>query len=202
MNSIKMTTYSITTTTETPSSKLNFSGNYSSSPSNLLGMFHGPPSKPFIGNRSIGGQRLSESDSDDSFIVFQEASPCKSTINFRRSHQVSECSSCDDGKDCSDDETTNTESYSPVAKQTNVQPMKSQVKKKKVKFNLQPIIREMHAWKFAYAQARKGHWHHIGWDYERFRRRINEIGQTIAPILVADHRQRIFEERFHGKFNE
>lgn len=157
--------------------------------------------------------RGSESESDDSFIVFQDISPCKSTpirntYNFQqRSRQLSECSSSDDfivfengSRDtsfCYDTTTTDDDDYdeddeTDAARTPNTEPPNG----KRVRFNLTPIVHEIRAWKFAYAQARKGHWHQIGWDRERFERRINNLADILSPILATDHRKKIFSERF------
>lgn len=195
-------------------SQKNSSSPGSVSPKDLFEKFH------------ASRRRLSESESDDSFIVFQDISPCKSTSNCnvynfkRRSPQISESSSDDfivfenGSKDTSfcydtttDDENdtdgSDTEHYSNAddtdAAYLPDQSKELQFKEKRVKFNLRPVVHEIRAWKFAYAQARKGHWHQIGWDRERFEMRINNLSQIVSPILVADHRHKIYVERFHGK---
>lgn len=65
-----------------------------------------------------------------------------------------------------------------------------------VTFNLCPIKHEIRAWKFAYSEARKGKWEQMGRDRERFEKRISELGRILTPILAADHRQKIFQQRF------
>lgn len=159
--------------------------------------------------------RASESESDDSFIIFQDISPYKSTAirdtyNFRRrSRQISECSSDDfivfengsrDTSFCyettTDDDDGDTEDEADAARMPNAE----QSKGKRVKFNLCPIVHEIRAWKFAYAQARKGHWHQVGWDRERFERRINDLSEIVSPILAAEHRHKIYNERFCENF--
>lgn len=172
----------------------------------------------------------SESESDDSFIVFQEAGSTATeyAYNFTRMRQVSECSSDDfiifeSGKtdthfsydtstttgsndtelSSDDDDETDTECSSTHKKRQNgAQSINVELRKKKkrVKFNLCPIVHEIRAWKFAYQQARKGHWHQIGWDRERFQKRINDLGEIVTPILIADHRQKIYAERFCENF--
>lgn len=153
----------------------------------------------------------SENDSDDSFIVFQETS--SEYYNFTRIRQVSECSSDDfiifdnsasETQFCFDTTTTTTtddndttDSDSSSDDDTYNELCAALKKKKQVRFNLCPIVHVMHAWKFAYAQARRGHWHQIGWDRERFHKRINDLSQIVTPILCANHRQRIYTERFH-----
>lgn len=54
----------------------------------------------------------------------------------------------------------------------------------------------MVAWSFAYHQARKGEWEQYGRDRVRFEQRIEKTKTILDPILVHDHRQRIFEDRF------
>lgn len=156
---------------------------------------------------------VSESESDDSFIVFQDISPCKSTpirdtYNFRRrSREISECSSDDfivfenGSRDTSFCYETTTDDDDAEDEADAVQlPNIKLSKGKRVKFNLRPIVHEIRAWKFAYAQARKGHWHQIGWDRERFKRRVNDLSEILSPVLAADHRQKIYTERFCENF--
>lgn len=71
-----------------------------------------------------------------------------------------------------------------------------------VRFNLCPTVHEIRAWKFAYSQARKGQWEQMGRDRGRFEKRINDVSRILSPILAPDHRQKIYEQRFHEKFNE
>lgn len=179
----------------------------------------------------IGRRKVSETDSEDSFIVFEEFSPCRSkatvrdSYNFRRPSQVSDCSDVDflriengtndtllDCDDATDDDTDLTDTsvndteYSSADEtdtettglphlkneQSNGKSTESKkCKVKRVRFDLRPIVHVMRAWKFAYAQARKGHWQQIGWDHQRFGRRINELSRLLSPILATDHRQMI-----------
>lgn len=65
-------------------------------------------------------------------------------------------------------------------------------------FNLCPTVHEIRAWKFAYCEARKGKWEQVGRDRERFEKKIKELGAHISPVLAANHRQKIYNERFQG----
>lgn len=65
-----------------------------------------------------------------------------------------------------------------------------------VTFNLCPTVHEIRAWKFAYSQARKGKWEQMGRDRERFEKRINSLSSILTPILDAQHRQKIYHQRF------
>lgn len=220
-----MTTYTATTvTTVAKSICSNIINSSSSRHQNFSSASDRPKLEVF---NSI--QRASESESDDSFIVFQESSSTSNdyAYDFRGIRQVSECSSDDffifengttdtqfsydteHSSDDGDDDETDTECYlSHTKRQKGAQSMACQSinsefkKKKRVKFNLCPIVHEIRAWKFAYAQARKGHWHQIGWDRERFQKRINDLSDIVTPILIADHRQKIYAERFREKFYE
>lgn len=65
-----------------------------------------------------------------------------------------------------------------------------------MRFNPCPVVHEIRAWKFAYSQARKGQWEQMGRDRGRFEKRINDVSRILSPILAADHRQKIYEQRF------
>lgn len=54
----------------------------------------------------------------------------------------------------------------------------------------------LRTWTFAYQQARKGEWEQNGRDRVRFHDRIKRIELTLSPILAADHRQKIYCDRF------
>lgn len=69
-----------------------------------------------------------------------------------------------------------------------------------VTFNLCPTVHEIRAWKFAYSQARKGKWEQMGRDRERFEKRISGLSRVLSPILAPEHRQKIYEQRFHSDY--
>ena len=54
--------------------------------------------------------------------------------------------------------------------------------KKKVAFGT-VTINKMYVWSFAYQEARKGRWHLLRVDNDRFRRRIDQIDCIISPVL-------------------
>lgn len=51
-------------------------------------------------------------------------------------------------------------------------------------------------WKYAYHAARKGHWEEAMRDRNRFLLRIRRASDTLKEILTAEHRYRIYAERF------
>lgn len=54
----------------------------------------------------------------------------------------------------------------------------------------------MIAWNYAQRMARIGPWETYARDSARFKSRICHVSAVISPILDADHRQRIYYERF------
>lgn len=66
----------------------------------------------------------------------------------------------------------------------------------KVRFNLNPDVHVIRTWSYAYRQARKSYWEQIGRDRVRFHDRVNRMANILDPILAADHRQKIFNDRF------
>ena len=54
--------------------------------------------------------------------------------------------------------------------------------KKKVSFG-DVTVYHMYVWTFAYKQARRGQWHIIAIDNERFINRIQKVEQVLYPIL-------------------
>lgn len=64
-----------------------------------------------------------------------------------------------------------------------------------VTFNMCPTVHEIRAWKFAYAEARKGKWMEMGRDRVRFERRIGELSRILTPILAQSHRLEIYLNR-------
>jgi len=77
-------------------------------------------------------------------------------------------------------------------------PPESGFEEKKVRFNLQPKVHRLHVWKFAYSQARKGKWEEIGRDRGRFGKRVQDAEPILAPILQANHRNNVFNQRFNN----
>lgn len=68
---------------------------------------------------------------------------------------------------------------------------------RKIKFDMTNIkIHNMIVWRYAYEQARKGHWQTVAVDRSRFERRIAETTKVLEDILKPDHRTRIYTERF------
>lgn len=54
----------------------------------------------------------------------------------------------------------------------------------------------MVTWRYAYEAARKGGWHIVALDRRRFETRIFQTSKEIEFVLNADHRSRIYHERF------
>lgn len=67
---------------------------------------------------------------------------------------------------------------------------------KKIRFNEQPTIHKMIVWSFAYRAARKSVWEIAARDRVRFRNRISNMEIILKPILNAEHRLKIWLQRF------
>lgn len=61
----------------------------------------------------------------------------------------------------------------------------------KVRFNLQPKVHVLHAWRHAYHQARRSPWEQIGRDRVRFQDKIRRLAEILNPVLDVQHRQRV-----------
>ena len=66
---------------------------------------------------------------------------------------------------------------------------------KKVTFSGRVEIHHMIYWTFAYRKARQSKWMQDAVDSHRFRRRIDNIGKILEPILTKPHRDAIFSRR-------
>lgn len=146
-------------------------------------------------SKSSPGQYTSNVDSDDSFIVFEEAEPPVGRFNRHACYSDSS-----DEEEC-DDEDANEPGINEcpnVAKQQNNKTSRpdSGFIDKKVSFNLRPKVLTMRVWQFAYAEARKGNWEQVGRDRIRFAKRIMDLTKTLSPILDASLRQKIYITRF------
>lgn len=51
-------------------------------------------------------------------------------------------------------------------------------------------------WDYAHRQARKGHWEEVGRDRVRFSDRIRRVEAELKPMLTAQHRDKIYNQRF------
>lgn len=68
---------------------------------------------------------------------------------------------------------------------------------REIKFDMtKNKIYNMIVWRYAYEQARRGHWQTVAVDRSRFERRIAETSKVLEDILKPKHRMRIYEERF------
>ncbi|XP_052066177.1 uncharacterized protein LOC127705865 [Mytilus californianus] len=73
---------------------------------------------------------------------------------------------------------------------------KSTKKDKKVHFPEDAKIAKVHhmiTWAHAYQAARKGHWREVVLDHERFQRRIDETEKILTPVLLTEHRNKMFK---------
>ena len=57
-------------------------------------------------------------------------------------------------------------------------------------------ISEVTEWHEAYQEARKGPWEQFALDRGRFKKRITELEALLDPVLMENHRQEIYIERF------
>ncbi|KAK0085897.1 hypothetical protein PV326_005754 [Microctonus aethiopoides] len=128
----------------------------------------------------LGSSHSSDSsiDSEDSFsIVFQDKSE-------------SECNTdCDTESSCTESETDKSDESDESDDDFN----------HKVRFTSKPTIYKMIKWDFAYRAARKGPWEEAARDRERFNNRINCVGEILDPILLASHREKIYQNRLMDK---
>jgi hypothetical protein len=51
----------------------------------------------------------------------------------------------------------------------------------------------MITWSHAYKEARKGPWRQYARDHERFQRRIEDLENILAPVLLPKHRNQIYK---------
>ncbi|XP_060534033.1 uncharacterized protein LOC132706615 [Cylas formicarius] len=147
-------------------------------------------------------RQLSESESDDNFIVENEDSQkprcwrqrqvsfCESEdsfIIFDREDAVSE-SSCDiDEESSSEDDSSGDESSYSI------------VEPKKVRFASDDKLCDVHPmikWSYAYQAARKGPWEQHARDRSRFNDRVLRVEQQIKHVFNPKHRENIYKERF------
>ncbi|WKA13542.1 MAG: protein phosphatase 1 regulatory subunit 15b like [Cotesia congregata filamentous virus 2] len=73
--------------------------------------------------------------------------------------------------------------------------------KKKVTFNLKPIIYKIIAWDFAYRASRKSNWEVLARDRIRFRNKINTLELILTPILKVEHRLKVWLRIYAKKNN-
>ncbi|XP_076828545.1 protein phosphatase 1 regulatory subunit 15A [Brachyhypopomus gauderio] len=70
---------------------------------------------------------------------------------------------------------------------------------KKVRFTEEVTVRHLVAWTFASRAARDGScWLQLARDRDRFRRRVEQVGEVISPCLTAEHRARVWERLQRG----
>lgn len=65
-----------------------------------------------------------------------------------------------------------------------------------MRFNLTPAVRILRTHLLAHHQARLGKWEQCARDRARFRKRILELEPSLEPVLYANHRQKIYCDRF------
>ncbi|XP_048522133.1 protein phosphatase 1 regulatory subunit 15A isoform X2 [Dendroctonus ponderosae] len=131
-------------------------------------------------------RRLSVSESEDSFIMFEKA-------DVESMDDLSEEEDDYENEDDNEDEEAADQSGSSdeVVYRT--------VTPRKVTFapdeNLCTVHR-MIKWSFAYEAARKGHWETYARDRCRFKDRILRVERNIKLVLDPKHRAKIYSERF------
>lgn len=54
-------------------------------------------------------------------------------------------------------------------------------------------VHQMITWSHAYKEARKGPWRQYARDHERFQRRIEDLENILAPVLLPKHRNQIYK---------
>ncbi|XP_071120217.1 uncharacterized protein DDB_G0284459-like [Mytilus edulis] len=75
-------------------------------------------------------------------------------------------------------------------------PKKSKKKDKKVHFPEDATIAKVHhmiTWAHAYQAARKGQWRENALDHERFQRRIDDTEKILTPVLLTEHRNKMYK---------
>lgn len=65
-----------------------------------------------------------------------------------------------------------------------------------VHFNKIVTRHTIHAWSFAYREARKSDWQTCILDRIRFLNRIRSLEHLLMNVLSAEHRKKIFAERY------
>lgn len=63
--------------------------------------------------------------------------------------------------------------------------------KKSVRFSPQTSVIVLHAWMYAYKQARKGQWEQYARDAIRFKQRIKVVGEILSSILSKEHQEKM-----------
>lgn len=58
----------------------------------------------------------------------------------------------------------------------------------------------MRVWDYAYRAYRKGdYWQQFARDHERFKKRTQNLEKILNPILLTEHRDKIYYERFKSR---
>uniref|UniRef100_A0AAR5Q549 Protein DP71L n=2 Tax=Dendroctonus ponderosae TaxID=77166 RepID=A0AAR5Q549_DENPD len=127
-------------------------------------------------------RRLSVSESEDSFIMFEKADV----------ESMDDLSEEEDEDEDEDEEAADQSGSSDEVVYRTVTP-------RKVTFapdeNLCTVHR-MIKWSYAYEAARKGHWETYARDRCRFKDRILRVERNIKLVLDPKHRAKIYSERF------
>jgi len=147
-----------------------------------------------VSHTLIISRRVSECPSEDSYIVFEG---CDSELDDLDSNFDND----DEDSDESDDDI-----YWERGKQQKTEGDEDNngiccrnAADKKVHFPPDEHLAEVHRmimWSFAYRECRKGHWEQYSRDRARFQRRIDCCREDISRILQAEHREKIYKERF------
>lgn len=54
-------------------------------------------------------------------------------------------------------------------------------------------VHHMITWAHAYQAARKGQWRENALDHERFQRRIDDTEKILTPVLLTEHRNKMYK---------
>ncbi|KAJ0182896.1 hypothetical protein K1T71_000872 [Dendrolimus kikuchii] len=172
--------------------------------------------------------RLSDCDSEDSFIVFDDSLDSCFTSNdvFGESEGESDSDSdlSDSGfklsaklsqtvSDLTEDSLynedvvdfgglVNEEKRSGLLVDERRKDFKKTLPPKKVRFSSDPPkVHVMRVWAFAARQARAGHWERYALDRDRFKRRIADVDMAVSWVLKPQHRSRVMFQRFMPWWN-
>ncbi|XP_077302407.1 protein phosphatase 1 regulatory subunit 15 [Arctopsyche grandis] len=185
------------------------------------------PSKVDPGDESDGElpqHRISECDSEDSFIVFENDPNDGNDLDALKCDMRCVVETSDDDEDddeeegtllkCEDSDADSDSDYctSELNSVDETPTLKSCMKKprsrqsspklpaqdlKEVSFSTAPPkVHKIIAWKHAYHMARIGHWQNYARDTERFKQRITNTSLSLDWVLKREHRNKVFFQRF------
>lgn len=153
-------------------------------------------------------------DSDDSFVIFESNVECDAVfVSLMHPPSVSDSEISEDGfyfelssdEECDDDDVEDTETITEINEVNEKWQKENSKYSRRERFPVKvqfasdsslETIHQMVVWNHAYRAARRGPWEQMARDRERFTCRIRETEPTLAPVLSAEHRLRIWKERF------